>query len=130
MSSAQTLAARSHYANNAVSTASPARLLLMLYDRLVRDLVTAEQALGSGDVARAGEELIHAQQIVLELRTSLDVTRWDGAQQLAALYGFLHAELVTANLRKDRARVVSCRELVEPLRDAWRTAALAATTGA
>ncbi len=117
-------AARSRYAADAVSTASPARLLVMLYDRLLRDLVTAEEALAKGDLATMGSELVHAQDIVLELRTSLDTTAWDGAQALADLYTFLHAELVTANVRKDAARIGSCRSLVEPLRDAWRTAAL------
>lgn len=121
---AQTYAARALYAGTSVDTASPGRLLVMLYDRLVRDLVTAEQALGSQDFCTASRELLHAQQIVLELRTSLDLTAWDGAQRLSDLYSFLHRELVEANLRKDASRVLDCREIVEPLRDAWRTAAL------
>ena len=117
-------AARSRYAADAVSTASPARLLIMLYDRLVRDLVTAEEAAANGDLATMSSELVHAQDIVLELRTSLDTTAWDGAQALADLYTFLHGELVAANVKKDAARIASCRSIVEPLRDAWRTAAL------
>lgn len=121
---AHAFAARARYAGTAVDTASPARLLVMLYDRLVRDLVTAERALGSQALSTASSELLHAQQIVLELRTSLDVTVWDAAQGLSDLYSFLHGELVEANLRKDAARVRTCREIIEPLRDAWRAAAL------
>lgn len=123
---AQLGAARAQYTREAVTTASPARLLIMLYDRLVRDLVAAETALGDGDMGRASSELVHAQQIVLELRTSLNVAAWDGATGLADLYSFLHTELVAANLAKDAARVVACREIIEPLRDAWREAALQA----
>jgi flagellar protein FliS len=123
---AQTMAARAAYTRDAVSTASPARLLVMLYDRLVRDLVSAEGAIADGDTGKASSELIHAQQIIMELRTSLDVTAWDGAAGLADLYGFLYSELVTANLAKDARRVAACREIVEPLRDAWRQAALQA----
>lgn len=126
MYNAQLGAARAQYTREAVTTASPARLLVMLYDRLVRDLVTAESALGGGDIAKASSELVHAQQIVLELRTSLDLEAWDGAAGLADLYTFLHNELVSANIGKDVARVVSCREIIEPLRDAWRDAALQA----
>lgn len=121
---AQAFAARARYAGTAVDTASPARLLVMLYDRLVRDLVTAERALSAQDLSTASRELLHAQQIVLELRTSLDLTVWDGAQRLSDLYSFLHGELVEANLRKDDARVRTCLEIIEPLRDAWRAAAL------
>ena len=72
------VAARSRYAADAVATASPARLLIMLYDRLVRDLVTAEEAAAKGDLTTMSSELVHAQAIVLELRTSLDTTVWDG----------------------------------------------------
>jgi flagellar protein FliS len=120
-------AARARYAREAVTTASPAALLLMLYDRLVRDLVQAEQSLGDGDLARASSELVHAQEIVAELHSSLDPSGWDGAAGLAALYLFVRSELVAANLRKDGAQVAAVRELVEPLRDAWRQAALQST---
>lgn len=123
-------AARAAYAREAVSTASPARLLIMLYDRLVRDLVTAENALSQRDLAKASSELLHAQEIVLELRTSLDLTAWDGAAGLADLYTFLHQELVAANVTKDAARIATCREIVEPLRDAWQAAALQAVRSA
>ena len=119
-------AARSAYVRDSVTTASPARLLIMLYDRLLRDLVTAEQALGSGDLAKASAELLHAQQIIMELKTSLDVSAWGGAPGLLDLYTFLHAELVAANLAKDAGRVATCREIIQPLRDAWQAAALQA----
>lgn len=122
--SAAYAAARNAYAGSSVTTASPAKLLIMLYDRLVRDLVNAESALQQRKLAVVNDQLQHAQQIVLELRTSLDQTVWTGAAGLADLYTFLHRELVTANLEKDIARVVSCREIVEPLRDAWQQAAL------
>lgn len=117
-------AIRNRYASEAITTASPAKLLLMLFDRLVRDLMTAEQALRDQDLGRASSELVHAQDILSELRSSLDVTAWEGGPALAQLYGYLRAELVAANLRKDRVQVVQVRELVEPLRDTWRAAAL------
>ena len=68
---------------------------------------------------------MHAQEIVLELRATLDEDAWEGAAGLAQLYGFVINELITANIKGDVARVISCRNLVEPLLDAWRQAALA-----
>lgn len=121
--------ARSHYATQSVTTASPARLLVMLYDRLVRDLVQAEEAITTGRIAVANEQLQHAQQIILELNTSLDRDAWSGAEGLSQLYDFLHAELLAANTSKDAARVSGVRELVVPLQDAWRQAALATAAG-
>jgi flagellar protein FliS len=121
--SATFAAARSRYATSSVTTASPARLLTMLYDRLVCDLVTAEECLTSGNIATANDNLQHAQAIILELRTSLDTTIWSGGPGLADLYTFLHEELTSANVDKDLPRVVSCREIIDPLRDAWHQAA-------
>jgi flagellar protein FliS len=113
---------RSRYLNDSVTTASPAQLLVMLYDRLVLDLSHAETALRASDRGTATTRLMHAQEIVMELRVTLDMDAWSGAQGLAGLYGFLLTELVGANVRGDADRVASCRALVEPLRDAWREA--------
>ena len=141
---------RDRYLQDSINTASPAKLLLMLYDRLVLDLMQAEEALRT--VARlkdkgwiadpeeraqkqdqlaaerttANERLTHAQEIVLELRTSLDVDAWSGAPALANLYGWMLTELIGATIARDPDRVATCRKLLEPLRDAWREAAVAA----
>ncbi|WP_067473351.1 flagellar export chaperone FliS [Actinomadura hibisca] len=115
---------RNRYLTDTVATASPAQLVVMLYDRLVLDLVKAEEALLAGDREDASARLQHAQDIVIELRASLDVAAgWDGAAGLAELYGFLLTTLIQANVRADAALAVTCRGLVEPLRDAWRAAA-------
>lgn len=121
-------AARARYATDAVTTATPARLLIMLYDRLVRDLVAAERAVEERNPTVANDQLLHAQRIVAELAGSLDPTVWDGGPGLAQLYDFLQRELVAANIDKDAARVRGCREVVEPLRDAWQQAAFATGT--
>jgi flagellar protein FliS len=122
---------RNRYVGTSVDTASPARLVTMLYDRLVRDLNTAEVALTGSDIEGANHALIHAQEIVWELAAGLDPTKWSGGPALAALYQFMLAELLEANVKKDSAKVGSVRELVEPLRDAWHQAAeLSAGTGA
>jgi flagellar protein FliS len=114
---------RSRYLNDSVTTATPAQLLVMLYDRLVLDLGQAETALRAADRTTATAKLMHAQEIVMELRVTLNTDAWSGAQGLASLYGFLLTELVGANVRGDADKVASCRGLVEPLRDAWREAA-------
>lgn len=123
-SAAALIAARSRYAGNAVTTASGPSLLVMLYDRLQRDLIQAERALAARDLAECNSQLQHAQQIVLELRTSLDTSVWSGGPALEQLYTWLHGELVQANVDKDAARILSCRQLVEPLQEAWRQAAV------
>jgi flagellar secretion chaperone FliS len=116
-------AVRNRYVQDAVSTVSPAKLVTMLYDALVKDLNLAERALRDRDIQVVHDRLLHAQDIIMELQSGLDVTKWDGAAGLMSLYHFLHRELVTANVGKDAAKVVAVREMVEPLRDAWHQAA-------
>jgi|SRR5262245_30304900 flagellar protein FliS len=118
-------AMRARYLADSVNTASPARLLVMLYERLVLDLSQAEVAMRAGRREEGGEKLMHAQEIVLELRATLDEDAWAGAAGLAQIYEFVVNELITANIKADVDRIVSCRSLVEPLLDAWRQAALA-----
>jgi flagellar secretion chaperone FliS len=124
-----TASLRARYMGASVATASPQQLLVMLYDRLALDLERGEQALVEGDREAAGVQLMHAQDIVLELRASLRVDMWDGGPRLSALYAWVLGELIQANLKGDVRRVRDCRKIVEPLRDAWREAAasLAAT---
>jgi flagellar secretion chaperone FliS len=117
---------RDRYLQDSISTASPGKLLVMLYDRLVMDLLQGEEALRGGDREQANDRITHAQEIILELRATLDVDAWAGAAGLASLYGFVLTELIQANVRRDADRVATCRALLEPLRDAWREATAAA----
>lgn len=118
-------ALRNRYLGDSVNTASPGKLLVMLYDRLALDLERAGEAIAAGNREVANEQLVHAQAIVMELQSSLKVEVWDGAAGLSSLYSWLHTELVRANVEQSAAKVTSCREIVEPLRSAWHEAAVA-----
>ncbi|WP_432571709.1 flagellar export chaperone FliS [Kineococcus sp. SYSU DK005] len=119
------------YRDDALATASPAALLVMLYDRLVLDLQRAEQAQRTGDRQTAHTNLVHAQDIVAELQSSLKVDAWEGAAGLSSLYTWLRSELVATNLSGDAERTAACRvDIVEPLAESWREAALQHLSGA
>jgi flagellar protein FliS len=68
--------ARNAYLGNSVQTASPARLLVMLCDRLVLDLQRGRDAQAAGVREEANSQLLHAQDILIELRSSLDTKAW------------------------------------------------------
>jgi flagellar protein FliS len=120
-------AARARYASDTTETASPARLLTMLYDRLVSDLASAEAAMRRDDIPVTGERIARSQEILLELAASLDVEAWPEGEPLRRLYLWMVGELWTARLKKQPDKVADCLQLIEPLRDAWRTAALETT---
>ena len=121
--------ARNAYVSSSVQTASPARLLIMLLERLARDVENAATAQESGEFGAAGPHLLHAQEIVLELMSSLRHDVWDGADRLASIYGWLHQELVRANTTRDAAITRDCQRLIDPLVETWREAALVAAAG-
>ncbi|WP_129339106.1 flagellar export chaperone FliS [Cellulomonas endophytica] len=114
---------RSRYKADSITTAGPAKLLTMLYDRLLLDLDRGEAALRLADRGAASRHLCHAQDIVAELMGSLDTREWEAGAQLMSVYAFLFDELVQANVRADADRVVACRGLVAPLAAAWHEAA-------
>jgi flagellar protein FliS len=123
-------AAKNAYMDNSVATASPERLLVMLCDRLVLDVQRGLEAQRAGNVPEAHNQLVHAQEIVIHLRSTLRVEAWDGGPGLASLYDWLHSQLIKANMSKDPEVTAGCLSLVENLADTWRTAALQAAQAA
>ncbi|WP_314428132.1 flagellar export chaperone FliS [uncultured Microbacterium sp.] len=114
--------AKQQYLEQQVASASPERLLVLLYDRLLVDVDRAGVSQDAGDWIAAGTHLTHAQAIVAELSGSLtDV--WDGADDLRSVYTYLTGRLIAANIERDRAITAECRDIVAPLREAWRSAA-------
>ena len=114
---------RGRYVSDAVSTASPAALLIMLYDRLLLDLERGQALMIAGERNKASIEVQHAQDIIMEFRMSLDVSSWEGGAGLESLYSFLHSELVRANTTGDAPAIRAVRDLIKPLRDSWLEAA-------
>ncbi|MBD8044734.1 flagellar export chaperone FliS [Arthrobacter sp. Sa2BUA2] len=104
-------------------SASPVRLLTMLYDRMLLDLNRAEAAQQAGNWPAASEQLIHAQAIVAELSGTLKVDEWEGGENLQAIYGYVMKAMVEANLQHNPAITRECINLLEPLRAAWHEAA-------
>ncbi len=115
-------AARNRFVTDGVGSTPPEKLLVMLYDRLLRDLDDATAAIGDKDVSGAHEALSHAQDIVAELHSALDPDRWDGAEAMGDLYTWLAELLGRANMKKSAALVDEARSLVAPLRDTWAEA--------
>ena len=123
--------ARSKYVTDSVTTMSPGQMIVALYDRMLLDLERATTAIHENEIFTAHSSLMHAQEIIDELLVSLDVKTWAGGASLAAVYRHIKGELVVANVNKDATPLAACRDLLIPLRDAWREAAgIVTPTGA
>jgi flagellar protein FliS len=111
------------YQQDAIKTAPPRVLLVMIYDKLLDDLTQAETAIENGELFEANKFLLHAQEIVITLRNALRVELWDGAPRLSGLYNCIYGELVAANMKRDVEKVRWCRAHIEKLAEAWKQAA-------
>ncbi|MET0934142.1 MAG: flagellar export chaperone FliS [Mycetocola sp.] len=116
-------AQRAKYNRDAILSATPGTLLTMLYDRLLLDLGRAEAAQVREDWGVARENLLHAQDIVAELSSSLKIDAWDGAPALFGLYTYVSGLLITANIDRNVAHTRECASVLEPLRQVWYVAA-------
>ncbi|WP_298229245.1 flagellar export chaperone FliS [Gryllotalpicola sp.] len=122
------LQARTAYTRESVLSATPAQLVVMLYDRLVLDMQRAEAAQLAEEWIDAHGHLMHAQDIITELQLTLRMDVWDGADRLFAIYVYVKNALAAANLNRDVERTREALRLMTPLRESWTQAALSLQT--
>ena len=96
------------YKNNAIETASPGKLILMLYDGTLRFIGEARKGFGEESYIRRNEivnnNILRAQRIVVELQASLDMkVGGEFSETMYKLYDFVHDQLRDANVKKDES---------------------------
>ena len=104
-----------------VESASPQRLIIMLYDGAIKSVYAAKAAMARGDVAGRGAALSKAISIIDEgLRAALDLENGgEIAQNLMALYDYISRRLLHANLKNDVKSVDEAARLLGELKQAW-----------
>lgn len=113
------------YRANAVLTASPGQLVLMLYDGALKSLALAREGFAQPDhdfrrIESINTHLLKAQTILAELQGGLNLRDGgDFAQTMNRLYDYHNRRLVEANIRKRIEPVIEVEGLVRELRDAW-----------
>ena len=112
-------AARAAYTESSVLTASPERLVVMLYDGAIRFLYAGATAAREGrrDVAR--DRLRRAQAIIDELNRSLDMSQGQIARNLRDLYNFCSRHLIDSTLNANPDGYEQVAKLLSELREAW-----------
>lgn len=122
MNAQQRAALANRYQSDGMSVSSPQKLLLAVFDRLVRDLAEAVEAIEGNDVEVSHRALVHAQDLVHELNLALEPEVWPAATELGSVYQHILDLLVEANLTKSVERVRECQTLVVPLAETWHEA--------
>lgn len=120
MESTQMNAAAQQYRRNAILTASPEKLVMLLMEGALRHMDQAKIAIEQKKVAMAGEALSRAFAIVSELRGALDREKApEIASDLDRLYGFILDRVVLANRRRELVPLEEAREIMGTIKAGW-----------
>lgn len=109
------------YQDSKILTASPAELTLMLYEGAIKFCNIAILAIEKKDLSKANLNIIKAENIIMDLRRTLD-SKYSVAGQLDLLYDFMYHRLIESNLKKDIAMIEEVLDLIRDLRDTWKEA--------
>ena len=111
------------YQRNAVLTASPEKLVKLLYEGAIKHLEKSKLGLADAKTARSaevGQSLSRAMGILGELRASLDhAAGGQVAKDLDRLYEFSLDQLSQANLTRSPAGVTSTLQVMRTLKEGW-----------
>ena len=107
--------------DSGISSASPHRLIAMLYDGALLAISQARVHLRHGDIAARGAAISKAIAIIDEgLKISIDIEAGgELALNLRALYEYMSHRLLEANLKADDAAMDEVERLLKELKGAW-----------
>ncbi len=115
-----TSAPSQQYLRNAVLTATPEQLQLMLFDGAIRFAERGREAIGAKDREACLAALERAQLIVIELGNG---TRREAdpeiVDRMLALYNFVWRRLVDANIHQDEKALDEALRILHHQRETW-----------
>lgn len=108
------------YQQNSVNTASKEKLLIMLYDGLVKFIKQGISGIEENDIQMANTNLVKAQNIIHEFMSTLNMEMGgEIAKSLMMLYDYMYRRLVEANLKKDSKIAKEVLGFSEELKEAF-----------
>lgn len=111
------------YQQSQIQTASPEKILIMLYDGAIQFLNKALKALKDKDIQETHNNIIGAQRIITEFMNTLDVkSGGDVCKNLYSLYEYLHYRLVQANIQKNPQMIEEVLRHLKDLKETWEEA--------
>jgi flagellar protein FliS len=110
------------YKETQIKTATPGKLVVMLYDGALKYIGLAIEALAAKHQRydRVSEYLVRAQDIVTELMASLDFDQGrDIARSLFNLYMWMNRQILEGNITKSSVPLEQVKKLLMELRVVW-----------
>jgi flagellar protein FliS len=111
------------YQDMKVQTASPAQIMIMLYDGAIRFSLQAKKKIEEKDFEGKGVFISKTQAIIDELMNSLDFNiAPELCSNLQQLYIYINERLTHANIKMEADAMNEVIELLNTLRDGWKQA--------
>lgn len=111
------------YQKNEVETATPEKILILLYDGAINFLNKAKVSMEEGNISETHKNIMGCEKIILEFMNTLDMKEGQElAKNLYNLYDYLYNTLVTANLQKDMKKIDEVLVHLKSLRETWQKA--------
>ena len=108
------------YRESAVQSASPVRLVVLLYEQIVQDLQRALNALERNDIEQRSREMDRALAIVGQLQATQDLEHGgEVAKNLEHFYTLLRASLLEARINASKTILETQITNLLSLREAW-----------
>ncbi len=107
------------YQENAVQTASPGELTLMLYNGCLKFIKLARKAIEEKNIEEKNTNLLKAQKIIQELMVTLNMD-YEVAKNMMAMYDYIHRRLIETNITNDLAILDEVEGYVTEFRDTWK----------
>ncbi len=111
------------YQRNEVETASPEKILILLYDGAIQFLNKAKIAMQNNNVPEIHNNIIGCEEIIEEFINTVDEEKGgDFAIRIKALYQYFYNTLVMANIKKDESKIDEVLKHLIELRATWKQA--------
>ena len=111
---------KQEYLKQSVMTASPAELIVMLFESCIKNLKLAEISLvDNKDYSGAHTHFITAQETIIELINCLD-SGVELSAKLLDIYDFLLRSIRDMNLKKDLTLLPDVLEILCSMLDTWQ----------
>ena len=107
------------YQKNAIMTASPAELVLMLYEGAIKFCNIAKIGIEQKDYEKANSNIKRARAIIMELRVTLD-HKYPVWEDFERVYDYIYRRLMDANIEKNNEILDEALGYIREMRDTWK----------
>ncbi len=118
----------SKYTTNAINSATPEELTLMLYNGALKFCNQAMAAYEASDYMKFNKLIQRVEDIIREFQITLN-RKYEISEQLDTMYNYIYETLVRSNINKDPKLLEEATGLIRTMRDTWKEAMKLAKQG-